>query len=472
MTEQDILEMVRSCMGMLGEGVLNEIGAQDAYVRFYAKDIPQDVWNFLMRRSPNMTPFHRAIAEMIRTLTGHGAQEAMASVASDAWNKGHDAQQVLLNKAAEGYFKTVGPSDAYAFLEDFCKRQRFGEAEFLDGGLVKLYEDNEFVVTCTLSYTASKTHYGDSHWCTASGIDGQWDGYRMFCNYTYPDYILVQIISKTDRQGNSYQIQVRSRSGNIGQICDFMDNEKNILELRSGVGGRIEDILDAVRSKFNELSRLTREYRKDEESYWVDKAEKWERKMLPKLKARIEQDDVKAVLVDALKTMKGDTTLFGRFFFVDTIIRNGRHKVVKIAFTPVVPAYMEYDRCPLSDAEVNYLGRFSPLEPNSFAKFCIMDENNDVVGIYHPDMLRQFGRTMVFKNPNSSLIFVGLTGSYLDDPEIDTIWENNFDDETLYLSSSSSSVTKYKYDCWDCVAKKENVSREKLINDGYGITNI
>ena len=192
LNKQDIKEMAVSCVKLL----LEAITTQDAYGRFYAEYIPENTWKTLISGTTNMTPFHKKIADAIvkntkintkngdkKWATFSQAVDACAKLAATCWNN-EKARNFLLNSAMEDYpVYSSSLSNIRDFLTGISQGERFSENEFLTDSLYLAYEDETLKVTVTLSYTASHTNYGDSHWCTASDPGGRWNGYYMFCDY-------------------------------------------------------------------------------------------------------------------------------------------------------------------------------------------------------------------------------------------------------------------------------------------------
>lgn len=282
----DIRKMVAECFSRI---LLNEISVQDAYGRFYAKTIPQDIWNTFMSGVDKMTPFHKRVADIIAKLMSSRdvtKSEEIAKYAAAAWNKGPIVQQYLVNAVKED-FPDCKDEMIWQFLFHIVKKsrandkERYTEEEFLDGGLVKLYDDEELLVTCTLSYTASHKYYHDSHWCTASGTDGEWDGYKMFCNYTGM-YILLQFVDKRNRE-RSFQLQYGGwnetyNGPDLDQICNFDDEPMDIRGVYRAFGeDKVNNILHSI--DIEKLKKLTTDYRNAERKYYELKTHTFNKKI-------------------------------------------------------------------------------------------------------------------------------------------------------------------------------------------------
>lgn len=298
--EKDIKQMVLECL----KGVINEITSRDAYQRFYKDKIQVDIWEKLMTGVTNMTPFHKKMADTIIIAGDVTSQFELASDAQEAWSKGPVVQQFLVNIAKEkGYDVLSSPGRAHEFLQNVLSSSVNGvdkrtREEFLDGSLVKIYEDNELLVTCTLSYTASHKYYNDSKWCTASGIDGEYSGYRMFTGYTVSDNkVLFQFVDKNDRR-NTYQAAIGNPT-EIGQVCDFDDNGVDFQNVLTQFGKeKIRKILNSV--DYDNLLSLTTQYANAEKTYYEYEEWKFIEKARKHFAQKVSSEECKTLTIECL----------------------------------------------------------------------------------------------------------------------------------------------------------------------------
>lgn len=302
-SESEIQEMAKACVGRL----ITEISTVDAYERFYKGKVSDSVWNTLMSGVTNMTPFHKAVLDIIVKNGGEYSAFTLATHAAEAWNKSIKGQQFLTNIAKDGYKVFDDGTALDEFLIRFINKKYYSEAEYIDNGLVKLYEDEQWLITCTTSYSASKKHYGDTHWCTASDIFGRYNGFDMFKSYVLDDSdaILIQFANKSDRT-LTFQAEYRGKEG-FGTICDYYDKtmdgydvQRRLLNTGESVE-EVREIYDTMDENFDSLYRQTRRTVSEEEDYWKFKIEARIKKLLPKAKELINSQSVVEHILEMLK---------------------------------------------------------------------------------------------------------------------------------------------------------------------------
>lgn len=302
-SKSEIQEMAKACVGRL----ITEISTVDAYERFYKGKVNDTVWNTLMSGVTNMTPFHKAVLDIIVGTRGEYATFTLASHAAEAWNKSIKGQQFLTNIAKEGYKVFDDGMALDKFLVRFADKKYYSEAEYIDNGLVKLYEDDIWLLTCTTSYAASKKHYGDTHWCTASDIFGRYNGFNMFKSYVAEDgseAILVQFVNKSDR---TLTCQAEYGNGGFDTICDYYDKSMDTYDLQRRLMNtgedveKIKEMFTAIEENFTNLYRQTRRTVSEEEDYWNFKTEARIKKILPKAKELINSKEVVEHVLEMMK---------------------------------------------------------------------------------------------------------------------------------------------------------------------------
>lgn len=285
MTRRDLKEMIVSAFK---KAMLNEISSADAYNKFYKDKVSPEQWNAFMAGAPTMTPLHKlAIDVMFKEYDGWNQQ--LAEKVPEVWNKldGEGRQYVI--DMINGWKKRGRNPSFYSllrFLETTEKMPYHTEMKFADNGLIKIYEDDDVLVTCTTSYSASKKYYGDSHWCTASDIAGRFNGFKMFCDYTTEGYsCLVQFISKKNRQ-LSIQCQFYE-DGELDSCCDFLDNDKNMEDVAALFSNpeTLNKLLKEI--PYGELIEQTIKGVGHEQDYWDERVIAFEQKATASLEKSV-----------------------------------------------------------------------------------------------------------------------------------------------------------------------------------------
>lgn len=222
-----VTEMVRSCVT-----ALNEISSSDAYERFYKNIVTPEQWEALMKGAPTMTPLHKVVLDLIKN---EGWDDELAELTIRAWNTlDGDGRKYLIDLISGAVSRNETWPKVKISVKNLLKHALetpyHTEVKFSDNGLVKLYEDDKILVTCTISYAASKKYYGDTHWCTASDITGRYDGFQMFWRYTEDDGgVLIQFVPKDNRE-KAIQVQFYE-DGTDGDACDFFDRSVTLDEV-------------------------------------------------------------------------------------------------------------------------------------------------------------------------------------------------------------------------------------------------
>lgn len=225
-----------------GKMLINEISTKDAYNRFYADKIPEDKYAFIMNGTESMTPLHKAVLDCVVWLLTQPNDERAEQIVDclhSTWERGNDARAYAIEHMPTK--KQAGTLDRLTnqlilFLQTVSRMSGHTEMQFADNGFCKLYENDKALITCTTTYSASKKYYGKSHWCTASGLDGELNGWKMFMQYTgtedddgYGDgpAILVQVVDKTNNE-QTFQAQVFNEDCSTGDVCWF--NGKSVVD--------------------------------------------------------------------------------------------------------------------------------------------------------------------------------------------------------------------------------------------------
>lgn len=323
-------------------GLLNEISTADAYNRFYKDRIPQEVYSELMSGTEKMTPFHKACLDAL--LYDHEENNLdVAKRIGKSWAMcSQDARQLVINTIGSWIGSKPSILSLARLVEKMPIKKGHTENNYAQRGLHVVFENEGLLVTCTTSYSASKKFYGDSHWCTASDVTGENNGFDMFKEYTTEDdSILLQFIDKQNRE-NSYQCQYSDwKSG--GQICDFMDKNKKLPDLMAMVsekGANLEEIFHNI--DYSGLLDET-EYMIDEEGdYWEQKYDAYLKKLITNMKKNFRTKQYDEMLINGvLKMLNGDDAKVGGLFHSDrwlgdfdmhvSILKNDKHPEMVIA---------------------------------------------------------------------------------------------------------------------------------------------
>jgi hypothetical protein len=297
--------------------ILNEISSVDAW-KLYDGKVPEDLYKLVMSGTQKMTPFHRMLLDKYISETSlpgmeiPSAKETVARCVSkiiNIWNKLHpDSKQALIKDSSDGTFKNINIFRIQQYIENFKGLEGFSENYYSSNGLVIIYEDEKLLVTCTTTYASSKNNYGDSHWCTASDIFGNYNGFEMFRKYTNyddddssenADECLIQFIDKNRRAENSFQIQYID-TGDEGAMCDFNDNEitvDDVIQKLSSIGEDYYEIKNKI--NFSKLIELTDSHRDKEYIYWDRKIKKAAEKIYNNFKAT--EQESKQKIEEAIK---------------------------------------------------------------------------------------------------------------------------------------------------------------------------
>ena len=302
--ENDIRKMVSET----ARRILSEISVRDAYQRFYQDNVPEKVYSALMKGTDLMTPFHKL---MLDTYTKGDATDEDLANAGNLWsNASNEARQYLVNAAKDD--KEYYSENAWrvrSLIKKVGSMKSHTENSFNQRGLEVLYKDENVMVTCTKSYTASHKAYGDSHWCTASDIFGNYNGFEMYVRYTMDDgnNILVQFIDLTNKENNSYQVQygVWRGSADEEEICNWYDKQCEIGSVIAMLKSHGVDY-QQIKSEYidKNAARLVEETRDniaDESDYYTRKRRVRERKVFKEIKKKYNSQDFRTKALAAIR---------------------------------------------------------------------------------------------------------------------------------------------------------------------------
>lgn len=302
------------------ESIINEIGADDAYKRFYSS-IPREDYDEILGGDPAPDKFMQFMLNCVRD--GKSTKEDAIEAISAYKNADELVRQKVLNKFRSGEY-----GDALDVAADVKYLSSGGavlsKKKFAKEGLIKLKENERWIATCTINYAANNHYFGDSHWCTASDREGRWDGYEMYNDYGGGNNVLIQFkwkgkvlppppkdgpeplgddyesVQYDDKLGyvgdsisyddSAYQVQVGLYHGqvDIGQICDFSDNSSSIYTLKQIIGEDMysiledKDMLDKLISMKRKMYEKEAEYQKSISDLIERKKERRHREMQAK----------------------------------------------------------------------------------------------------------------------------------------------------------------------------------------------
>ena len=303
--ENDIRKMVSET----ARRILSEISVRDAYQRFYKDNVPEAAYSALMKGTDLMTPFHKLMLDTY--VKGDTTDEDLAN-AGNLWSSAsNEARQYLVNAAKEDKeYYAENTWRVRSLINKVGSMKSHTENSFSQRGLEVLYKDENVMVTCTKSYTASHKTYGDSHWCTASDIFGNYNGFEMFVRYTLDDgnNILVQFIDLTNKENNSYQVQYGVWHDNTDEeeICNWYDNQckiESVIAMLKSHGVDYQQIKSEYIDK--NAARLvdeTRDNLADENDYYTRKRRVRERKVFKEIKKKYNSQDFRAKALEAIKS--------------------------------------------------------------------------------------------------------------------------------------------------------------------------
>ena len=221
------------------ESVLNEISAEDAYVKFYS-NIPRNVFDELLSIYGGKFDFlFKFVLNNIKeapTIIIFDYAKTFLNMYKNAEN---NVRMEFLKRLKNGEYDDL--ADAVNGINEIQKNGVSTTKTMQKDGYVELYNDNNYLLTATLTYEASQHYYGKSKWCTASDRFGRYDGWYYFLSYIFRlDYVRSDkiynnlgtsmyplecvLVQFTDNKKNkTYQSQV-GKDNFYGQICDFADN--------------------------------------------------------------------------------------------------------------------------------------------------------------------------------------------------------------------------------------------------------
>ena len=254
--------------------ILNEISAIDAWNRFYKGKIDEKQYNILMGNVKQMDPFHRRVLDL---LVKQKCSDETVKLISDYWNKFDENMRQVAIEDSKDYNSIL---HLVSCLKEISKQKFHTENQATDAGLVTLYNDDSIMVTCTTTYAANTKYYGFTHWCTASDLMGEYNGFTMFKRYVTSDFneedvdkCLIQVVfKKIDKSSNEYCYQANMfENGNADIACDAHDGQVDFQEIyKVAKMFNKDDLLKKVLASANlkNLIEQTEDNLKHEAPFW------------------------------------------------------------------------------------------------------------------------------------------------------------------------------------------------------------
>lgn len=276
------------------ENVLTEISANDAYEKFYSS-IPRKSFDEII--SAYGGKFDGFIKLLLQGLIdGDFKDNSKILYCISAYKKLDNKYRIHISNK----IKNKEYADAIELFYDI-KNAESGQINIIsykslyENGLVVLFENDEWKITCTTNYAASHHFYAKSSWCTASDRFGRYDGFIMFSEYITntttenesmdskikATACLMQFINK---QKLSESIQAQLNSKGVMCACDFKDNEIGTYEFMDFLESNSEEVCDFFKDtlysnkKILDLIELTQKQREIELPYELGRKEYVKRK--------------------------------------------------------------------------------------------------------------------------------------------------------------------------------------------------
>lgn len=218
------------------ESALNEISAEDAYNKFY-KTLPRDAFFELVNMYGK---FDNLMKFLLNSISKDKNTFKDAEFFIDKYKKADNDVRIRFNQNFKnGEYEDI--TDMMYGIDSISKSGVDTTKSIQAYGLVKIYEDDDYLLTCTTTYEANHHFYGDSSWCTASDRFGRYDGWKFFLRYICddddmqshyeeeeitPDWVECVLVQYIDKKNNrKFQIQIDG-DGSANQICDYKDRSR------------------------------------------------------------------------------------------------------------------------------------------------------------------------------------------------------------------------------------------------------
>ena len=271
------------------ESVLNEISADDAYNKFYKDKFQYNDFKKLVDSYGKFDNLMKAVLKsMIENNDNFGLAFSFIKKYKEAPN---EVRIEFNNRFKKGEYEDL--LDMEQGLADIQENGVDTIKSFQEEGLVNIYYDERYLLTCTLTYEASKHYYGKNKWCTASDRFGRYDGWVYFLKYLFydlssqydddddnfylhikenstPDSILCQLTDKEENE--TYQFDYSGSDdfmNGIGTVCDSNDSPISVVQFVDDIIP--QKILNVLNSKKEWLFNMQKEMFQKEFSYQISK---------------------------------------------------------------------------------------------------------------------------------------------------------------------------------------------------------
>lgn len=165
------------------ESVLNEISAEEAYAKYYS-DIPKDVFDGLLEiYGGKFDALFKFVLKSINDYITPSMIDDAKLFLKKYKGVGNNTRIEFLKRFKNGDYEDL--VDAMQGLQEIEKEGVSTVKSRQDEGYIELYNDDNYLLTATLTYEANQHFYGNSKWCTSSDRFGKRDGWFYFLSYVF-----------------------------------------------------------------------------------------------------------------------------------------------------------------------------------------------------------------------------------------------------------------------------------------------
>ena len=208
--KQNILKQI------LVEMMLNEITADQAYDKYYNTMSREDFDRIVSLSTKPDKPDKWIQFFLSAVRDGDSDVDTACETIEAVKNADNLVRQTIKNKFAQGEYEHV--DDIATDVEYLGQGGTILSRKSLAKQGLKILKENErWVATCTTNWTANNHYFGKegARWCTASDRNGNWDGFKMFYDYSNGG-ALIQFKWKGEVEAENYPAAT--------SIREYMDN--------------------------------------------------------------------------------------------------------------------------------------------------------------------------------------------------------------------------------------------------------